>query len=88
VFLKVLGVVLKTVQIAGPLAEIAGQVFLPGVKTGPQKLEIVRQAIKQSLLSSELLMGKEIVDENMLDSAIEDFASGVAKVQKAIQAKS
>lgn len=87
VFLKVFGVVVKALQVAGPMAEIAGKIFAPGQKSGAQKLEILRQATKQALFSSEFLVGREIVDEDMLDSAIGDFASGVAKVEKATKPK-
>lgn len=83
-FLTVLTKIFQVATLAGPLAEIAGQIFKPGQKSGPEKLAILRQAIRQSLLSSEILVGKQIVDEAALDSAIGDFASGIAKVQKAV----
>ena len=83
IFLKVLGKILEVVSVTAPIAELAGQIFRPGQKSGPEKLTLVRKAIKQALLSSEFLAGKEIVDEDLLDSAIADFASGAAKIEKA-----
>ena len=83
VFLKVLTKILEVVTVTAPLAELAGRIFKPGQKSGAEKLALMRQAIKQALLSSEFLVGKEIVDEDLLDSAIADFASGAAKIEKA-----
>lgn len=86
-FLKILGKILTVVQTAAPLAEIAGRVLMPGRKTGPQKLQIVRESIKQTLLASEIVVGRDIVDEELLDSAIDDFAAGASKLEKALRPK-
>ena len=87
-FLKVLGKITTIIPLGVQIAELAGRIFRPGEKTGPWKLQIVKQAVLQALEAAEILVGKDIVDQALLDEGITDIANGAVKVMKAVQPKS
>jgi len=87
VFLKVLGRITGVIPLAVEIAELAGALFAKGQKSGPLKLQLVRQAVRRSLEASEILVGKDIVDEALLDEGITEITNGAVKVMKAVQPK-
>jgi len=86
-FLKVLGKITTIIPLAVQVAELAGRIFRPGEKTGSWKLQIVKQAVLQALEAAEILVGKDIVDQALLDEGITEIANGAVKVMKAVQSK-
>jgi hypothetical protein len=86
-FLKVLTKVFAVVPLAVQVAETMGNLFSPGQKTGPQKLAAVQAAVKDSILASELVIGKDIIDEDLLNQGITKIANGAVDVMNAVKPK-
>ena len=85
VFLKVITQIFSVLPLAVQVAEILGGVFRPGQKSGAQKLEAVRAVIKQAIQASELVAGKEVIDEQLLDRGIGEITNGAVKVLNAVR---
>ena len=85
VFLKVITQIFSVLPLAVQVAEILGGVFRPGQKSGAQKLEAVRAVIKQAIQASELVAGKEVIDEQLLDQGIGEITNGAVKVLNAVR---
>jgi len=84
-FLKVLTKVFNVLPLAISIAETLGKLFRPGQKSGPEKLAGVKEVVRDALAGSELLTGKEIVDEDLLDQGITEITNGAVKVLNAIK---
>jgi len=87
-FLKVLAKVMNGIQLAVPVAELMGKLLAPGQKTGIQKAEAVRQFVKAEIEGSELLVGKEILDQDLLDRGIQKITDGTVDILNAVRPKS
>jgi hypothetical protein len=85
VFLKVLGGIFNVLPLAVSIAETVSKILKPGQKTGAEKLIAVKQVVRNALVASELLSGKQIVDENLLDQGITEITNGAVKVMKAVE---
>lgn len=85
VFLKVITQVFSVLPLAVQVAEILGGLFRPGEKSGAQKLLAVRAIVKQAIQASELVAGKDIIDEQLLDRGIEEITNGAVKVLNAVR---
>lgn len=85
IVLKVLSKIFEVVPLAVRVAEAMGAILMPGEKTGKQKMEAVRKVVRDSILASELVAGKQIVDEVVLDQGIEEITEGTLKVMQAIR---
>lgn len=84
-FLKVLSGIFNVLPLAVTIAETIAKLFKPGQKTGPEKLAAVKAVIRNALVASELLSGKEIVDEVLLDQGITEITNGAVKVLNSIK---
>jgi hypothetical protein len=87
VFLKVATQIFNVIPLAVQIAEIIGGLVKPGQKTGAEKLAAVKAVVRHALEASELLLGKEIVDEDLLDQGITEITNGTVKVLNAIKPK-
>jgi len=85
VFLNVITRIFSVLPLAVQVAEILGGLFKPGEKTGAQKLQAVRAVVKQAIQASELVAGKDIIDEQLLDQGIEEITNGAVKVLNAVK---
>ena len=86
-FLKVLTRILQVLPLAVQVADTIGGVFRPGQKSGPEKLLAVKAAVKQSIMASELVVGKDILDEELLDRGITRLANGSVDILNAVKPK-
>jgi hypothetical protein len=84
-FLKVLTGIFNVLPLAISIAETIGRLFRPGQKSGAEKLAAVKQVVRNALVASELLTGKEIVNEDLLDQGITEITNGAVKVLNAIK---
>jgi hypothetical protein len=84
-FLKVLTQIFNVLPLAVSIAETLGKLFRPGQRSGPEKLAAVKQVVHDALVASELLSGKEIVDEDLLDQGITEITNGAVKVLNSIK---
>ena len=84
-FLKVFTRILQVLPLAVQVAETMSSIFRPGEKSGPQKLNAVQAAVKQAILASELVVGKDILDEELLDQGITEITNGAVKVMNAVR---
>lgn len=84
VFAKITGVLPMAVSIA----EVIGGLIAPGQKTGAQKLSAVEAIIKDAIQSSELVLGKDIVDEDELNAGITDMVNAAVRIMNATKPKS
>jgi hypothetical protein len=87
VFLKVVTQIFNVLPLAVQIAELVAGLLKPGQKTGPEKLAAVKAVIRHALEASELLAGKEIVDEDLLDQGITEITNGAVKVLNAVKLK-
>jgi hypothetical protein len=87
VFLKVITNIFSVLPLAVQVAEILGGLFRPGQKSGEQKLQAVRAIVKQAIEVSELVAGKDIIDEQLLDQGIGEITNGAVKVLNAVRPK-
>ncbi len=85
VFLKVLGGIFQVLPLAVSIAETVAKLFKPGQKTGAEKLAAVKQVVLNALTASELLSGKQIVDEALLDQGITEITNGAVKILNAVK---
>ena len=85
VFLKVITNIFSVLPLAVQVAEILGGLFKPGEKSGAQKLQAVRAIVKQAIQASELVAGKDIIDEQLLDQGIGEITNGAVKVLNAVR---
>jgi hypothetical protein len=86
-FLKVLTGIFNVLPLAVTIAEAAGKLFRPGQKSGADKLALVKQVVLNALTASEILSGKEIIDQAELDQGITEITNGTVKVLNAIKPK-
>ena len=84
-FLKVLTGIFNVLPLAVSIAETIAKLLKPGQKTGAEKLAAVKQVVLQALTASEVLAGKEIVDQALLDQGITEITNGTVKVLNAIK---
>ena len=84
-FLKVLTKIFQVVPLAVQLADTFGGLFRPGLKSGPDKLLAVKAAVKESIMASEIIVGKDILDEELLDQGITEITNGAVKVMNAVR---
>ena len=84
-FLKVLSGIFNVLPLAVSIVETVAGIFKPGQKTGPEKLAAVRAVVRNALVASELLSGKEIVNEALLDQGITEITNGTVKVLNSIK---
>jgi hypothetical protein len=81
----------KVVQIL-PLgitaAETVAGFISPGKKTGPQKLDGVKQVVSESLNIAALVAGRQIVDRPLFDQGLEQMIDGGVLIMKACQPQS
>ena len=84
-FLKVLTGIFNVLPLAVSIAETMAKLFKPGQKTGAEKLAAVKAVIRHALEASEVLAGKEIVNEDLLDQGITEITNGAVKVLNAIK---
>lgn len=85
VFLKVLGGIFNVLPLAVSIVETVAGLFKPGQKTGAEKLAAVKAVVRNALVASELLSGKEIVNEDLLDQGITEITNGAVKVLNSIK---
>ena len=86
-FLKVFSKILQVLPLAVQVADTIGGLFRPGQKSGPEKLLAVKAAVKESIMASEIIVGKDIVDEALLDRGITRLANGAVDVMNAVRPK-
>jgi hypothetical protein len=84
-FLKVLTGIFNVLPLAVSIAETLGNLFRPGQKSGAEKLAGVKQVVLNALTASEILSGKEIIDQAKLDEGITEITNGAVKVMNAIK---
>jgi hypothetical protein len=84
-FLKVLSGIFNVLPLAVSIVETVAKLFKPGQKTGPEKLAAVKLVVRNALVASELLSGKEIVNEDLLDQGITEITNGAVKVLNSIR---
>jgi len=84
-FLKVLTGIFNVVPLAVSIAETIAKLLKPGQKTGAEKLAAVKQVVLQALTASEILSGKEIVDQAELDKGITEITNGSVRVLNSIK---
>lgn len=85
VFLKVLTGIFQVIPLAVTIAETIAGLFKPGQKTGADKLAAVKAVVRDALVASEVLAGKEIVNEDLLDQGITEITNGAVKVLNAVK---
>lgn len=84
-FLKVLSGIFNVLPLAVSIAETIAKLLKPGQKTGAEKLAAVKAVVRNALVASELLSGKEIVNEDLLDQGITEITNGAVKVLNSIR---
>ena len=84
-FLKVLTGIFNVLPLAVSIAETIAKLLKPGQKTGAEKLAAVKQVVLQALTASEVLAGKDIVDQAELDKGITEITNGSVRVLNAIK---
>ena len=84
VFLKILPGIFQVIPLAIAVAEAMGKLLKPGQKSGAEKLAAVKLVVRNALEASEILSGKQIVDERLLDQGIEEITNGAVKVMRAV----
>ena len=87
-FLSVFAKIAGVLPLAISIAETIGGLVKPGIKTGPEKLAAVEAVIKQTIQSSELVMGKDILDEDLLNEGITDMVNAAVRIMNATKPKS
>lgn len=82
--LGVLGKIFNILPLAVQIMELAGSILKPGQKTGPEKAQVVKQMIADAVKGSELVSGKDIVNDDLFNSGLDDLTSGAVKVMKSV----
>jgi len=86
-FLSILGKITGVLPMAISIAEVIGGLVKPGQKTGAQKLAAVQEVIKQTIQTSELVIGKDIIDEDLLNEGITEMVNAAVKIMNATKPK-
>jgi len=86
-FLSILGKITGVLPMAISIAEVIGGLVKPGQKTGAEKLAAVRAVIKDTIKTSELVAGKDIIDEDLVDQGIEQMINGAVDIMNATKQK-
>ena len=86
-FLSILGKITGVLPMAISIAEVIGGLVKPGQKSGPEKLAAVQAVIRQSIQASELVVGKDIIDEDLLNEGITEMVNAAVKIMNATKPK-
>jgi hypothetical protein len=86
-FLKVMGKIVNILPISVQIAEVIASLVKPGQKTGAEKLAAVEAVIKQTIQASELVIGKDIIDEDLLNQGITKMVNGAVDIMNATRPK-
>jgi hypothetical protein len=70
-FLSVFGKVVGVLPLAIQIAETVHGIVAPGQKGGPTKLQAVKTAISQAINVTDLVAGKQIVDQAAFGASLE-----------------
>ena len=87
VFLKLLPRIFEVIPLAVQVAEVLARLLRPGVKSGEFKLQAVKEVVRNAVLASELVSGRDIVDDALFDQGITEITNGAVKVLKAVEAR-
>jgi hypothetical protein len=86
-FLSIFGKVVGVLPIAIQAAETIHGLVAPGVKGGPTKLQGVKTAISQAINVTDLVAGKQIVDQAAFDAGLEAVINGGVAIMNACKPK-
>jgi len=82
-FIKVIGKITVILPLAIQIAELIANLTNPDHKNGPEKFAVVRAVIKDTIQTSELVIGKDIIDEDLFDQGIGKMINGTVDVMNA-----
>lgn len=86
-FLSIFGKVSSVLPLAVSIAETIAGVVKPGQKTGMEKLASVQQVVHDAVQSSNLIAGKQIIDEDLFNQGVTDMVNAAVKIMNATKPK-